>query len=147
MLKLRPLLGVVVGIGGLAWALTACGEEAGTPVGVELGEWFVRPSTAAIGLGKITFAVKNSGKEIHEFVVIKSDLPLTGLPVKEGEVDEDQVQVVGEIENLKPGKSKKLTLDLGPGRYVLICNLVEKNENGELESHYLQGMRALFEVR
>jgi hypothetical protein len=36
-------------------------------------------------------------------------------------------------------------LDLEPGSYVLICNIAE-GEEGELESHYEEGMRTAFIV-
>ena len=35
--------------------------------------------------------------------------------------------------------------NLTPGRYLLICNVVELEE-GEWESHYLEGMRVEFIV-
>lgn len=40
---------------------------------------------------------------------------------------------------------KELTLDLEPGTYVLLCNLVEE-ETGEVESHLAEGMHATFTV-
>jgi hypothetical protein len=36
--------------------------------------------------------------------------------------------------------------DLKPGKYALICNLVEI-EQGKLESHYQEGMRAAITVQ
>lgn len=35
---------------------------------------------------------------------------------------------------------KELTLDLEPGSYVLLCNIIE-TENGQTEGHYRMGMR------
>jgi hypothetical protein len=37
-------------------------------------------------------------------------------------------------------------VDLESGSYVLICNIVEKEEGGEVESHYQNGMRTEFTV-
>jgi hypothetical protein len=39
-----------------------------------------------------------------------------------------------------------LTLDLEAGTYVLLCNLVEEEDTGEVESHFAEGMHAMFTV-
>lgn len=43
-----------------------------------------------------------------------------------------------------PAVPQTLTIDLAAGRYVLICNIVEKDD--EIESHYQEGMRVSFTV-
>ena len=63
----------------------------------------------------------------------------------DGRVPEDEVDIAGEIEPYLPGTTASIELDLEPGRYVLICTIAEVEE-GELESHYLLGMRAAFTV-
>ena len=38
------------------------------------------------------------------------------------------------------------TLDLEAGDYVLLCNIVEEEEDGEVESHFAEGMHTTFTV-
>ncbi len=120
--------------------------EGSERVDVAIGEWYVRPAVAEVRSGRVYFYVENEGPEDpHEFVVIRTDLAPDELPVENGVVPEDAVEVVGEIEPFAPGSAATITLDLPPGRYVLICNIAEV-EDGELESHYELGMRAAFTV-
>jgi hypothetical protein len=43
------------------------------------------------------------------------------------------------------GKTESKAFDLAAGGYVLICNVVEKDE-GKTEAHYQLGMRTAFTV-
>ena len=83
-------------------------------------------------------------------MVIKTDLdPNALLTTKEGGVDEKGagIEILGEIEeDSRSARAETKTLDLQPGSYVLICNLVEKEE-GQTEAHYKLGMRAPFTVQ
>jgi uncharacterized cupredoxin-like copper-binding protein len=54
--------------------------------------------------------------------------------------------VLGEVEDVEAGDERELTLDLEPGDYVLLCNVVEEEETGEVESHFAEGMHATFTV-
>jgi uncharacterized cupredoxin-like copper-binding protein len=117
-----------------------------TQFNVALGEWFVTPETSRVAAGKIYFLVDNQGPEDpHEFVVIKSDEPADLLPVADGKVPEDQVDLLDEIEPFAPSSQASLVLDLEPGNYVLICNIAEEEEGG-LESHYGEGMYSALTV-
>jgi uncharacterized cupredoxin-like copper-binding protein len=122
----------------------------GTTVNVQVQEWAVVPDTLSASAGSVTFDVENVGPDdIHEFVVVRTDLPASDLPTAEdGSFDEEGegVEVLGELEDLEVGSTESLTLDLDPGPYVLLCNLVEAEEDGELESHYQMGMWIDFEV-
>lgn len=140
-----------------AAATTPAAEESATPgagggggattIDVELREYSVVLSENSAPAGTITFNVTNAGpNDPHEFVVIRSDLAPDALPKDEdGAVIEDEVDVVDEVEELAVGDSAELTVDLEPGKYVLICNLVEE-EDGEVEAHYTLGMRTGFTV-
>jgi uncharacterized cupredoxin-like copper-binding protein len=120
--------------------------EGATRVDVRLGEWSVEPSAASVTAGQVYFLVENAGPDDpHEFVVIRTDEAPDALPVVEGRVPEDEVDIVDEIEPFAPNSSASITLDLEPGNYVFICNVAEVEE-GELESHYQLGMRVAFEV-
>jgi uncharacterized cupredoxin-like copper-binding protein len=137
---------------------SASGEEAkpgvveqkpsgATEVDVTLKEFAIASSQATVPAGNIYFLVDNQGPEDpHEFVVIKTDLAPDALPVEEGMVPEEEVDLIDEIEPFTPTSKASLTLDLQPGKYVFICNIAEM-ENGELESHYQEGMRTAFTVQ
>ncbi len=124
----------------------ACRRQAGetiTTVNVELGEYFIKPDKTEVPAGKVRFVAKNTGQLEHELIVLKTDLPAHQLPYKEAEqkAEEEQAgEILGEIEpdELPPGKSAELTLDLISGHYVLLCNLPE---------HYKNGMHIDFRVR
>ncbi len=153
---------LMVLVAGLA--LVACGGEeptgapatqapttqAPTAVGVTLQEWTVLPAQASVPAGQVTFQAKNTGpKDPHELVVIKTDLDPGALPTtSEGKVDEEGqgIEVIGEIEEFKVGEARSSSFDLTAGSYVLICNIVEKEE-GKTEAHYQLGMRTTFTVQ
>lgn len=120
--------------------------DGATAIDVTLKEWEVIVGSASAPAGQIYFRVTNDGPDHpHEFVVIRSDLAPDALPVEEGRVPEDEVELLDEIEPFAVGSTGSLTLDLEPGNYVLICNIAE-TEDGELESHYELGMRTAFVV-
>ena len=117
----------------------------GTTVNVTLQEWSVLPEVSSAAAGEITFRVTNDGPEdVHEFVVIKTELPHGDLPTDEtGSVDEEGegMEVIGEIEDLEVGASEDLTVTLDAGSYVLLCNIYSEDED---ESHYAMGMHTGF---
>lgn len=117
-----------------------------TQVDVTLREWAIETSVESVDAGEIYFLVENAGPDDpHEFVVIRTDLEPEALPVVEGSVPEDDVDLLDEIEPFAPASSASITLELEAGSYVFICNIAEV-ENGELESHYEEGMRVAFTV-
>ena len=132
----------------LVAALAACGATT-TSVDVSLGEFSIAPSVTTAPAGMVTFEVTNDGpNDIHEFVVIRTDLAVDALPTDDdGAVLEDGegIEVIDEIEDMAVGSSETFALDLEPGSYVLICNIVEA-EDGATEAHYSMGMRAAFSV-
>ena len=107
------------------------------------------PAQASAPAGQVTFQAKNTGPEDeHELVVLKTDLDPGDLPTKsDGSVNEEGkgLEAVGEIEEFKVGKTQSKAFDLAAGSYVLICNVVEKDE-GKTEAHYQLGMRTAFTV-
>ena len=168
ILNRRWMYALLAAVAALALLLSACGDDAeeaeeaeeepvagvvqtrpagSTEVRVSLAEWTVAPSVSSVAAGDIYFLVDNLGPvDPHEFVVIRSDLPIDELPTDDtGFVPEDAIDVVGEIEPFLPASSASIVFNLTPGRYILICNVVELEE-GEWESHYLEGMRVEFIV-
>jgi len=125
--------------------LAACGG-AGTAGGQSGGSVAVKLTDSGIGLdrtsvnsGTVTFNITNAGTVVHEFAVLKTDLPADKLPAnpdKPGKVKEDGN--VGEVEDIALKATKDLSLDLKPGQYVLICNVV---------GHYGMGMHVAFTVK
>ena len=99
-------------------------------------------SSATAPAGAVEFVVKNAGKEPHEFVVLKNDLSGKELPLKGDKLDEEAkgLKNLGEIgeDKLKSGATEKLSLNLTPGRYLLVCNL---------PGHFKAGMKAEFTVK
>ena len=119
----------------------------GTSVAVTLQEFAIAAAPASAPAGSVTFDVTNDGpNDVHEFVVIKTDLGPTELPVDDkGVVDEEGagIEPVDEIEDIEVGATPSLTVDLEAGNYVLICNIYSKSEQ---EAHYSEGMRIGFTV-
>jgi uncharacterized cupredoxin-like copper-binding protein len=89
----------------------------------------------ALKPGRVTLEAENQSKTlVHELIVVR-DPGAKKLPFDAGQslVIEKRVRSLGEISELAPGKSGKLTLDLKPGSYLLFCNQ---------PGHYKDGMSA-----
>lgn len=146
----------------------ACGEtqETGggpepesTTIAVQLKEWSVIPDETLAPAGAVVFDVENTGKKEHEFMVVRTDLDLTGLPAKDdGSLDDEGegVEIVdatnteahgggAEHATIEPGEQEEFAYGLEAGSYVLLCNLVEAADD-EDEVHFKLGMRIPFEV-
>ena len=88
----------------------------------------------------MTFEVtNNSEKTIHEMLVLPIKETSTPLPYLKGEnrLDEKKTNSLGEVSELDPGKSGTLTLNMKPGKYLLVCNV---------PGHYAAGMWTLLTV-
>jgi uncharacterized cupredoxin-like copper-binding protein len=109
-----------------------------TTVGVTLREWKITASQGRARAGTVTFIARNTGKLEHELVVIRSNRPANHLPLDGRDASETGSR--GEIGGVSPGKTERLTLDLRPGKYVLICN------RSDHDGHYEHGMFAAFTV-
>lgn len=124
---------------GAAMAIISASSWAAAPIKVTLLDNALQLDTATAKAGKVTFEVTNAAtnKMMHEMVVIKTDLAEGQLPVKGSRVKEGKLENLGEAADMKPGQTKKLTLTLSAGHYVLLCNMPK---------HYAAGMRAGFTV-
>jgi uncharacterized cupredoxin-like copper-binding protein len=123
---------VLVALVAAALAATAM---AASSRNVALSEFKVGLTKKSAAHGRVTFVVKNSGEFEHELVVVKTSRRASKLPVSGKEASEKGAG--GEVEDVAAGKSKKLTLNLKKGHYVLICNI---------PGHYKSGMHADFTV-
>ena len=119
----------VLGVAGSA-------QAAAPKVKVTLNEFKVIPKPKSVKPGKVTFTAKNAGKLGHELVVVKTNVAPGKLKVKGSKAVEKGR--VGKVQNIQPGKSKKLTLKLKKGKYVLLCNV---------PGHYQAGQRIGFVVK
>lgn len=107
-------------------------------VAVTLKDFGVAATPVSAPAGHVTFVAQNSGAIPHELVVVKSDLAPDNLPqVNQKLVDVKQVQVIAKTEPFDGGTKRELTVELQPGRYVLLCNVA---------SHYISGMHTAFTV-
>jgi uncharacterized cupredoxin-like copper-binding protein len=126
---------------------TTAAADGGTEMSVTLQEFSIIPETDSADAGEITFNVENIGPDdIHEFVIVKTELEPDALPtLEDGSVDEtgEGVEVIDEIEDIPVGETQSLTVDLDAGSYALICNIYDETED---EAHYEQGMRTAFTV-
>jgi len=113
-----------------------------TKINVTEKEMAINLSPATAPAGSINFVIYNSGKIPHEFVVFKTNLPDTKLPLKGSSLDEEGkgVKHIAEIgeEDLKSGATKTLSVNLAPGHYILVCNL---------PGHFQAGMKTDFIVK
>lgn len=117
--------------GGAASTMSAVPAPLGHAVKASLTEMKITDSVAKVAPGKVTFTVSNNGSVTHEYVVLRTSGPAAKLRVSGGRASE--AGHIGELGELKVGQTKKLTLDLKPGHYSIICNL---------PGHYLGGMHA-----
>jgi uncharacterized cupredoxin-like copper-binding protein len=82
----------------------ACTSSSKDAVSVTSTDTVCTPERTTFDAGKLTFRVVNRGSKPTELYVF-------------GENDE----VISEVENVGPGTSRELTVDLGAGRYELGC--------------------------
>ncbi|HEY9601939.1 MAG TPA: cupredoxin domain-containing protein [Allocoleopsis sp.] len=113
-----------------------------TKVNATVKEMAIQLSSTTVPAGLVEFVVKNTGKEPHEFVVLKNDLKGKKLPMKGDKLDEDAkgLKNMGEIETdkLKSGATETLKVNLTPGQYLIICNI---------KDHFKKGMKTELTVK
>ena len=126
---------------GLVLVLAGCQASNGKTVRVTMNEWSLKPGVASVPKGNVTFEVVNEGKEGHELVILKTDLPPTALKMRTNEDKVDEAASgtnEGEVEDVEAGRTKSATLAVTQGHYVLVCNVA---------GHYRLGMASAFEVK
>jgi uncharacterized cupredoxin-like copper-binding protein len=79
---------------------------------VEVGEYYIRPSSLQVPSGTVTFSVRNAGNLAHNIAIFQDQKKL------------------GEIVNLGPGQTQDLKVDLSQGEYRLICTIPGHEEQG-----------------
>ena len=114
----------------------AVAMQAKTSVKVTEKEFKVTPAPVKAPPGFVSFKVKNSGALAHQFIVLKSKVAASKLPVKNSKAVLVGT-VKGKLAGVAPGQTKTLTVKLPAGKYILLCNL---------PAHYKAGQRAAFTV-
>ena len=119
-------------------AITASPAEtaSGSAVSVALVEWKLLPGQVTVRAGRVTFVVRNEGTMDHEFLVLRSDRHHHSLKVKGGQAVE--TGRLGEIPKIPAGTSKRITLKVPRGKYIMLCNML---------GHYQAGQYASLRVR
>jgi uncharacterized cupredoxin-like copper-binding protein len=112
-------------------------EHEAAEIAVALSEWAIAPVPADGEHGEFLFEVTNEGQQPHELVVIQSDAAADDLPTGATGVDEEQVEVLGKVQNIAAGGTAELSLELDAGAYILVCNI---------PGHYQLGMVTDFTV-
>ena len=121
----------LVVLGAFTTLLVGCGAASnnaasnGKTLGVTLDEYHVKLDAATIPAGTVTFEVKNTGSEKHEFVILKTDVAASALPddPATNKIQEEASGVlhVDEIDGVGPGGLRDLTVALTPGSYLISC--------------------------
>jgi uncharacterized cupredoxin-like copper-binding protein len=125
------------------WTALSSGSafaQASTRMTVTLLEYQILSERMDVPAGEVVFDVVNTGEEVHELVVVKSDLDIAALPPSSvnDEVDETAIgQFIDGVENVQPATGTEKRMTLSPGRYILLCNLT---------GHYKGGMVGTLQV-
>jgi len=122
-------------------------DDADSELEVNLAEWSVGVASET-DPGNIELVANNRGAEAHELVVVRAD-SVDELTVVDNKVDESALpdgSFIGEIEEFAAGGTCSGTFALEAGNYILFCNIVETEDDGEIESHYEKGMVAMLAV-
>ena len=89
-------------------------------------------SKVTVRAGQVDFVLANQGKWTHEAVVVPVEGTRYGQPV-------------AQVGSVPSGESGATRVTLAPGRYVIVC-LLAASRDGDVVSHWSQGMEAELEV-
>jgi len=136
---------LLIPLAAVALLGAACGDDAGTEpadgsgstIDVTLADDAVTLSETGVAAGSITFDATNDGTLTHELEVFEGEQDPASLPIEDGVANTEGWTMVDEIEDITPGSSADLTLDLAPGTYQIVCNL---------SGHFEKGMYATLTV-
>ena len=109
-----------------------------TSVGVTLLDTSIKLDKTSIPFGTVTLNIKNSGSVLHQLIVLRTDIPQNQIPASTTQPGTMQEPgLVMQSQTIAVGASSSLTLTLGAGNYVLMCNQ---------PAHYLIGMHTGFAI-
>ena len=124
-------------------ASTTTQQSGSSSLEVRMDDYSFSPKDASAAAGRVKVTAPNDGKVVHELVLFKTDQDPGSFKVSGGEVNEKALEASGakspgEIPDVEPGRTKSATLDLTPGKYAMICNVV---------GHYQRGMYGSLTVK
>jgi uncharacterized cupredoxin-like copper-binding protein len=142
-------------LAAIAFAVVPGGSDGRAPgtVGVTLAEGSLTPDVKSVRAGRVTFETSNTGRVEHELLVVRTDLAPDDLPMG---LEGPAVRLAGDVvlgvphkhgsheakraatRHVPPAASRRETIVLEPGKYVLLCSL---------PGHYESGQRAGLTVR
>jgi uncharacterized cupredoxin-like copper-binding protein len=137
-MKARSVVPALVGLAVLVVACEGGGSEA--DVVVTMQDDSVTLSDDSPPAGELTFEGTNEGTMTHEFEIflVPEGVDANDLPVENNAALADEMlEVIDEVEDIAPGTSATLQVDLEAGDYAVLCNL---------PGHYAEGMHATFTV-
>lgn len=108
-----------------------------TAVAVVMGkpsEFSLSAAPKSAPAGKVTFNVSNKGTVLHEMVIV----PGTAASLRQPDGTASEAGSPGEVPDVEPGDSGKVTVTLPAGTYTLLCNL---------PGHFAGGMYTQFIVK
>lgn len=115
-------------------------------VDVTVSEFAFELSRDTAPAGPVELVARNIGLIAHEVTVVRYDGDPGALPLNPvGGADTSGLPdgaEVGKIWSFEPDVTCRATFDLAPGRYALLCNVVDDGTS----PHYSQGMHVAFEV-
>ena len=105
-MKRRPtLLATLIGLLILTGCVPNPSGDTAVVIAVESSDDACTVSPAGATDGAVTFRVANTGASATEFYLLA----------------DDSVSIVAEVEDIAPGTSRDLTVDLTVGGYVTVC--------------------------
>ncbi len=115
------------------------GSSGGQSINVTMTTYKFTLSKDSASAGTVVFHLKNAATDVpHQFTIVKTDLDASKLPTDaNGNVDISQLDSVGASQQIQPGDSADLSVDLTAGHYDIFCDVA---------GHYMAGMYADFTV-
>jgi uncharacterized cupredoxin-like copper-binding protein len=136
----RPLIRVSILLATVVLLGAACDGGSsgdGSSIDVTLVDDGVTVSETEASAGSLTFATTNEGTLTHEIEVFEGEEDPASLPIEDDVANVEAWTLVDEIEDITPGATADLTVDLDPGTYQVVCNL---------PGHFEKGMYATLRV-
>ena len=128
------------------WVYDNCGFKR---VSVTAADFTYTGVPANLPAGNTSFSVKNTGKEFHEFIVMRRKDGVNDAVVdifKAGpESAATKLDQVGAGSAVAPGTTSGLVSTLTPGRYVYVC-FIPSGVKHDGPSHFAKGMYGEFTV-
>ena len=130
-MKLRTTTSIVLVL-FLGLGLAACGSGE-ADVTATLRDDAITLSDTSLAAGELTFEATNDGTLTHELEIfgVPEGVDADDLPI-EGNVAaaDEMLNLIDEVEDVAPGTSATLSVNLDPGPYAAICNLPGHSEAG-----------------